>query len=327
MEQNSNHDMNLFDLIVLCCKAIGRFFCRCFHTLGSMLRLSFRRWYIVLPVVLLALGVALYYARPSNRMYKVGVMVHLNGVHANDVKQQWDKLVKAAPTFVSDEQSFARMLQIPDTDAVSLSHFAYYNVVDCKHDSVPDFVDFSGKHNLADTVDVVMDDYLYLQFRTRLPQKAVEIGKATIDYLNRDALMQQKFQHYRNALEQKVHFCQQQVQMLDSLTYDFYFRQGGNSQQYNYNPRASILAGRRELRMLHPQAFELLDASIKTEYLNSIAQAPVLPLSDFTIDPRAVNGPIRSSLLGILIGYLLGCLIALCVDKRKVILSWLLAKK
>lgn len=322
MEEKNNRDMNLFDLMVLCCKAVGRFFCSCFRFFGNMLRLSWRRWYVVLPVVLLALAVALYWSRPANRMYRVGAMVHLNGIHANDVRQQWEKLTKASPLWVSEEQSLEQLLQIPDSEALALSHYVCYNVIDCKHDSVPDYVDFHGKCSLSDTSDVVMDDYLYLQFRTSRPSRAVEIGRVSVDYLNSNPLMQQKFKHYQATLEQKVLFCQQQIGMMDSLTHDFYFNQA-TDKQFLYNQGSSILIGRRELRMLHPQIFSLIDTSLRTEYFHSIAQAPVVLLSDFTIDPHAVNGPVRCSLLGILVGYLFGCLIAVCVDKRKEILGWL----
>lgn len=326
MEEKKNNDMNLFDLIVLCCKAIGRLFRYCGHFLKEMLRLSYRRWYIVLPVVLLGIAVALYWARPTNRMYKVGTMVHLNGVQANDVKQQWAALYKATPANISQQQSVAQLLQIDDSIALGLSRFQCFNVIDCKCDTLPDFVDFKKKHSLSDTVDVVMDDYLYLQFRTKNPQNFVEIGKATIAYLNSNPLMQQAFSNYQKTLQQKVLFCQQQIEMMDSITRNFYFHQTPDK-QYVYQGGSSILIGRREIRMLHQQILPLMDNAIKAEYLYSIAQAPVVPVADFTITPVAVNGPIRCSILGIIIGYLLGCLLALLVERRKAIHAWLSRKE
>lgn len=325
MEGKNDRDMNLFDLIVLCCKAVGRFVRCCVRFLGNMLRLSWRCWYIVLPVVLLALVVALYWSRPANRMYQAGAMVHLNGVHANDVKQQWEKLAKATPMRVSEEQSLEQLLQIPDSEAVALSRFVCYNVIDLKHDSVPDIVDFHNRHNLADTVDVVMDDYLYLQFRTSRPSRATEIGQAALAFLNGNPLMQQKFLNYRSALQQEVSFCQQQIEMMDSLTYDFYFNQA-TDKQFLYSQGPSVLIGRRELRMLHSQIFELFKASMYREYPYSIAQAPVVPVTGFTINPRAVNGLVRCSVWAVILGYIVGCILALCVDKRKEIHGWLSRK-
>lgn len=325
MEGKNDHDMNLFDLIVLCCRAVGRFFCSCFRFLGNMLRLSWRRWYIVFPVVLLALAVALYWSRPANRMYRAGAMVHLNGIHANDVKQQWGKLMKAVPVSVSGRQSLEQLLQIPDSEAVALSHYAFYNVIDCKHDSVPDFVDFHSKYSPSDTTDIVMDDYLYLQFRTSQPARAAEIGRVSVEFVNADPLMQQKFRNYQAVLQQEVLFCRQQMEMMDSLTHDFYFNQA-TDKQFLYSQGPSVLIGRRELRMLHPQIWELVNTSLQAEYAYSIAQAPVVLLSDFTVDPRAVNGPVRCSVWAILLGYIAGCVLALFVDKRREIHGWLSRK-
>ncbi len=326
MEEKKNNDMNLFDLIVLCCKAIGKLFRYCGHFIKEMLRLSYRRWYIVLPVILLGIAVALYWARPTNRMYKAGTMVHLNGVQANDVKQQWAALCKATPACISQQQSVAQLLQIDESAAFGLSNFRCFNVIDCKRDSLPDFVDFKEKHSLSDTVDVVMDNYLYLQFRTKDPQNAVEIGKATIAYLNSSSLMQNAFGNYRKTLQQKVLFCQQQIEMMDSITRNFYF-QHTPDKQYIYQGGSSILIGRREIRMLHPQILTLMDNAIKDQYLYSIAQAPVVPVADFTISPIAVNGPIRCSIWGIIVGYLIGCLLALIVERRKAIHAWLSRKE
>ncbi len=326
MEEKKNNDMNLFDLIVLCCKAVGKLFRCCGHFLKEMLRLSYRRWYIVLPVILVGIAVALFWSRPTNRMYKAGTMVHLNGVQANDVKQQWAALCKATPAFVSRQQSVAQLLQIDDSIAVGLSHFQCFNVVDCKRDSLPDFVDFKNKHSLSDTVDVVMDDYLYLQFRTKHPQEAGATGMAVIAYLNSNPLMQQAFGNYKKSLQQKVVFCQQQIDIMDSITRNFYFQQSPDK-QYVYQGGSSILIGKRELRMLHPQILTLMDNTIKDQYLYSIAQAPVVPVADFTVTPVAVNNPLCCSVLGIIIGYLIGCLSALIVEQRKKLHAWLNRKE
>ncbi len=322
MEEKNNRDMNLFDLIALCCRAIGRFFCYIGRAFGKMIRLSYRRWYIVLPVMLVALCLALYWARPSNRMYKAGTMVHLNGITVTDVKQQYDELIKATPVAISKRQSFAQLLQIDDSLALSLSHFKCFNVIDCRKDSVPDIVDFRNKYNIADTVDVVMNDYLYLQFRTKEPDSIASIGAAVIAFLNSNAVLQQSFADYRTVMQQRAQFCQQQIGMLDSLSRNFYFQQTPDK-QYIYQGGSSILIGRRELRMLHPQVIYLLDNAMKAEQQLGVAQAPVVPMAEFSLDPRAVNGPIKCALIGILIGYLLGCILALLIDQRKTINAWL----
>ncbi len=322
MEEKNNRDMNLFDLIALCCRAIGRFFCYIGRALGEMIRLSYRRWYIVLPVMLVVLCLALYWARPANRMYRAGTMVHLNGVKVSDVKQQYDELIKATPAAISQRQSFAQLLQIDDSLALGLSHFKYFNVIDCRKDSVPDIVDFRNKHDIADTVDIVMNDYLYLQFRTKDPDSIAVIGSAVIAFLNSNAHMQQSFADYRAVLQQHALFCQQQIGMLDSVSRNFYFQQTPDK-QYIYQGGSSILIGRRELRMLHPQVLSLLEDNMKTAQLLGAAKAPVVPVSEFSIEPRAVNGSIKCSLIGIIIGYLLGCILALLIDQRKAINAWL----
>ena len=63
MEQS--REMNLFDLCAAFGRAIGRGVKGMFAGIGKMIRLSFRQWGIVLPIVLLFVGLFLYFSRES----------------------------------------------------------------------------------------------------------------------------------------------------------------------------------------------------------------------------------------------------------------------
>lgn len=72
-------EMNLFDLCAAFGRMIGRAVKGVFGTIGSWIRLSLRKWWIVLPIVGAMVSLALYYSREDNRAYKVTAVAIING--------------------------------------------------------------------------------------------------------------------------------------------------------------------------------------------------------------------------------------------------------
>ena len=59
-------EMNFFDLCVACGRAIGRACVALWHVLERMIRLTYRYWYIVITLIVLALACAVYLTRKDN---------------------------------------------------------------------------------------------------------------------------------------------------------------------------------------------------------------------------------------------------------------------
>lgn len=324
--ETTHHEMNLFDLTAAFFRAIGRFLKALFRLGGNSLRIFLRKWYISLPLLFLCIAGALYWSRPANRLYKVGTMVKLNGPHTEDLRQAWQPLQFAVPDCISATQSLPALLGISAEDAFPLQDFACLNVIDYKNDSTADVVDFRNKHNLSDTTDVVMPNYLYLQFRTRRPQQAQEIGKVILSYLNNHTSLQRAYENYVRTLQREAVFCRTQIEILDSLTTAFYFEQGTGQQIQRDIRMSALVVGEREINLLHEEILQLIAHTKKTEYELSTATAPVVTVSDFTIDPRPVNGRLKCLLVALLCGYVTGCISAWTIEEKKRIALWLKRK-
>ena len=76
----------------------------------------------------------------------------------------------------------------------------------------------------------------------------------------------------------------------------------------------------------------LKDIQEEIEELNRIdqrlayASAPVVLQTAFTVNPNAINGPIKCSFLALIIGWILALAIAAMVEQRKAIITWLKQK-
>ncbi|MCM1034688.1 MAG: hypothetical protein NC038_03785 [Paludibacter sp.] len=322
MESN-HHEMNLFDLLAAFFRRIGRFFKALVSMCGNSFRLSVWRWYIVYPILCLGIAGAIYWSRPDNRIYKVGAIVKLNGPTVDDAKQVWQPLQFATPHCISSDQSIANLLGITDAEAASVERFACFNVIDCLNDSIADYIDFKGKHDLTDTMNVVMKNHLYLQFRTKCPEQAQKIGEAVLSYMNGNKALQSTYSAYHATLQREAEFCHTQIEKLDSLTTSFYFEQGIGQQIQRSWAASALVVGERELNLLHPEILELIQYTKKADKELSTATAPVVLEAAFTVDPRPVNGRLKCLFIGLIAGYIAGCMLAWAIERRKSIGSWL----
>lgn len=321
-QNESQRELNLWELFLICMRAIGNALCWLWNLCTNTLRLSLQLWYIVLPVVIIGIACGAYYSRKENRIYRVGTMVHLSGVNRTEVSRVYNALTLTTPETINQKQSLSALLGLTAEQTSKLRKFDAWRVIDYQCDSVPDAIDKHNNHDLADTVTVVMPDYLYLTFQTKRPQEAQLVGHAIVNYLNSDEGLQKEYQANYQLLQRKVDFCRTQIDKLDSLTTTFYFEQAGKGQLRYDRWNSAMIVGDRRIDLLHPDILSLIQQTEFAEKQFVLASAPVVPLGDFVIEPKAVNGPLKCLVWGTIAGYLFGCLCAFAWRRRKEFMQW-----
>ena len=153
-------EMTFIDL----CVAIGRSFGRGCKALGCLLahmtRLTFRYWWVVITLLVLAVAAALYYSRSENQIYRLNAVALLNGPSIQQFEQAYAPLRtgRLLPADAAINPFLA--------DKVA-KRFTTYRVVDGLGDGVADYIDFRHKSRPTDTINVQMQDRLCLQFRLK----------------------------------------------------------------------------------------------------------------------------------------------------------------
>ena len=162
--------MNFLDLCVACGRAIGRACKALGRLLAHMLRLTYRYWWIVLTLVVLAVAAAWYYTRQANLTYRVNAVAMINGASLQQFEQAYMPLQSGK--------------MIPEDAAIQpfvMNRTAYrfetYHIIDCLDDGVADLIDFKRRTSASDTVNVVMQDRLCLQFRIKERNKFIDFLK------------------------------------------------------------------------------------------------------------------------------------------------------
>ncbi len=323
------NELSLWDLCLAGFRAIGNMCVGFYHLCLNSLRLAIQCWYIVLVFIIIGVGMSAYYSRIENKIYKVGTMVNLNGVTRTDVVSVYNSLTLTTPEPLNVQQSLPILLNLPIEKVYSLGKFETRNVIDFCNDSIPDIVDFDKEWDMGDTLNVIAPNYLYLTFRTKQPQEAQLVGKAIIDFLNKDAGLQASYQATKAIWERRSIFYHTQIERLDSLTHSFYFDQNvQNNESLRYNRwSTSLLVGDRRIKLIHPEILVLIEEAAWMDRELAKATAPVVPMGEWAVNPAAVNRLMISLPIGFLLGYIMGCVVALAFVRRKQIKEWLSQKQ
>lgn len=316
-------EMNLFDLCAAFGRMIGRAVKGVFGTIGSWIRLSLRKWWIVLPIVGAMVSLALYYSREDNRAYKVTAVAIINGATRDVLYNEFTALDKSSYRF--GHQNLATTLGIAPELAIDNYWFVTYNIVDFMADDVADVIDF--KYELTyDSLTINMPDRLALQFRTKQPNNVPLLQEAILNYLNSRESILAPFAQYRANLEREAKFHHDQLEKLDSLTSVFYFSHNQEAQLGWNNTKSGLVLGGREVKLFLDEIQDEMKALQRTDARLAYASAPVVLQTPFVISPLPINGPIKCTAIAVILGWLLGLMIASLVEHRTEILPWIRKK-
>ena len=316
-------ETSLFDLIYAACKACGRGINRIICLLSRMIRLSWRKAYIVLPLLILGLAAGIYWTRPENRKYKVEAVLILNGPTEFDVAQALMPIEFAVDANMSETQNLQNLLQLEPEIARVTTRFEHFPVIDFRHDSVPDMIDYKRSHKRSDTLDIVMDNRIAVRFRTKNINSVPTVQQNLLQYLNSQPQIQAAFEAKKADIERYAEFCRVQTEVLDSFIVEFYFNQGTGSQNKVRPWSPGLVVGSREVQAMHNDMFELLERRKQVTHELSLMTAPVVLDSNFALNPEPVRNPHIWRILFMLAGWIAGTILAWLIEDRKNILAWL----
>jgi len=313
-------ETNFIDLCVSIGKTLAKGCKALIRLIGKMLQLTYRYWWVVFTIMLLAAVASLYYTRPDNRIYKVNAIATINGPALQDVQKRYKSLSETRLDDRIAQQKLQTVLSLSDEECRGLGRFKTYYVIDNLNDGTADEVDFHDKSSGDDTVHVRMHDRLALQFCTKSPNSVPHIEKQIIKYLNEDPSFQSAYTEQKAHLMRQVEFEKTQIEKLDSLTSRFY--QVGEMKQVEIN-HYDILLGRREVVLFLDEIEDFFDTKSRHDSRYTLCTAPVVLSSPFVVEVRPVNGPVKYLFFALLLGWLVGCCLAALIEKRKDITAFL----
>ena len=210
-------ELNLFDLIVLFFRWIGRLCAGLWKLCGRALQLTYRQWWIVCLLVALGIGAALYLSRPSRRYYKAEATAIINGPTSMTIGQALKPVMQTTSAKLSEAHTLSSVLGLSDSVAAHVRQIDWFPIVDCLNDGTPDYIDYKRKAKMNDTTNVISDKYVQLRVMTYRPAEIPIIEKALLDYLNNLPSLQESYELYQHAAGGIYESVTHQVAYLDSL--------------------------------------------------------------------------------------------------------------
>lgn len=304
-------ELTLLDVLLMigrACKRMGRrvvnwFCCAC--------RITWRKWWIVLPVVALFIAGSLYYSRLDNRIYKAYAVATLHGPSLLAFDDVFRPLCSGA--FVGEQPAIAQAVKNR-----TAYRFETFPVVDCLRDSTIDYIDFDRKSTPSDTIQWQMRDHICIQFRIKhkdLPSLP-SIEHDLLTYLNTNPSLLRDYEASLQSMDREVLFCHTQIEKLDSLTSAFYFQNTLTMGEKGNTTIVSNEMNNRRIRLFLPEIYSHFDYTRRLDIRRAKATAPVVLASHFALNPHPVNGRLKMLLLFALVGWIVGVLLGSVVGGK-----------
>ena len=313
-------DLNFFDLCVMTSRAIGRGCKALWNGLMYMIRLTYRYWWVVIPIVILGLAAALYLSRKENLTFKMNAVACINGGSIQQFEQAFAPVRSmqmlpedaAITPFIKERTAYA---------------FETYRVIDCLDDQIADYVDFKKHSSPTDTVEVQMKDQICLQFRIkqRNMDKVPDIEQALMEFLNANSALRSAYVGYLKNMQELAAFNHTQAHKLDSLTTHYYFSNPSPAQPMNYPGNGVNFYGDRRISLFLEDIYDHQEHMVKHDQRAQLTTAPIVLVNHFAADPKPVNNRKKMLFILFLLGWMGGCALAELIDKRKALSAWLKA--
>lgn len=318
MEDNNSKEVNLLQLIAIVFDWLKQIGSRIINLMGRILQLSFRRKITLIIAIGICVAVGQYMTRKSVRIYKAEAMAMIYGSDAQTLKEVSRQLENSLSS--NNLISLATKLSLPDSVANNIAEISSFYVIDFMKDSVADVIDFENNHSLTDTMNVKMRDRLYFRLKTKSIAQVPQVQTALLNYFNNNKVLKSQFDTKKNELIQQVQLCDSESKRIDSLAKVSYFKENEKQLSFENN---KLLLGEQRKQLFFGELLRLQEVKSAAQTKLSNYNQPIELPASFVVDPTPLNGRLKYGIYSILIGYILGLLIAVFVENHKKLFSYL----
>jgi len=259
-------------------KALGR------GTLVSIVYLI-KHWLPLSISILMGLGISFGFKILSPSYYSSEMILRNNAVPVAEMINYVNRL----HTFCDEDNKEAL------TSALSLNLQSIENILDIRghwiidknKDEVPDVVDYRDRHDVYDTINIMMQDRFNIRVKIKAPQELGTLKTSILRYIHSDSLFQQR---NRLRLKQNNEFLtrlEYDILQLDSLQKVKYFEETRNKQPQTGGQM--IFLQEQETQLVYPDIHTLYAGKQKLEQDSEIYFDLVTILSDFSIPAKREN--------------------------------------
>lgn len=310
-----NKEIDLIDLLRSMCKGVWEIILKIFSFMGWLLRLAYQKKYIVLFFVLLGFGVGLFLS--WNKVYRAEVEIKINNNSSYFYKNLIDPLFDQVR--YGDYSKLSKHFDITEEEARKIVQVKSHFYIDYLSDGTPNEIDYNDAFDASDTIDMIMSDRLRLVVLSTDTSLFSKMDTMFSNFFNQNPLIIKENELKKRQLEDQINAISEEIVMLDSLRKKEYFHRKKDVQLST----DKMLLVEREVKLYHEELLALETHKQKLVWDRDVFDNGVSFTSKFEVNPHAVNGKIKNTVMGVALGFLLGIIFAFLYVKKDEIINYL----
>jgi hypothetical protein len=307
-----NRDMNLFDFILLCCKAL----CRLFKNIGVLflqtVRLCLQYFWVFVACVALGVLGGWLLTKPFVTMFKGNATI----VYAEGMREVVKEGIIDFLTLSKDQKMEYGMTE----DVIDAFEGLFiYNVIDCNADSVVDYVDRKHSVALSDTLNLVVRDRVHLEVELFGSMNFKPFEIALTNYFNSQPYLVEADRRWKKIQQERLDYFTKEVARLDSfMTYDYFVKPQNLGVEWE-----SHIISERAQELYYADLLIVLKNKNYLEMQKMSTPGVINFQTPFVVYAMPF---IWKYAIGLVVGVVLGLLMSLAIKYRAVIVSYLKEK-
>ncbi|MBP5423482.1 MAG: hypothetical protein IJ916_05380 [Paludibacteraceae bacterium] len=215
MDNNTQQEMNIFQVMERIGQSIKKFFCLILSSLGRVAQLAYKYKYLFLVFVALIVALCVYQRRDNAKMYRAQMHILIND---GDLFT-YDNMLKQLSEYPKrhDVEGLAEEMNISAELASKIYSFQCYHVIDINHDSIMDYVDYKNDIKLGDTSNVIVPNRAVICAKLNDPNYCEDIQKSLIAYFSNNPYLASLNIARLSSLEEREWMFHNALLNLDSL--------------------------------------------------------------------------------------------------------------
>jgi hypothetical protein len=273
-----NDEIDLLDLF----RRMGNGLKRMFQTLGTWIVISIvfmlKKWAWLALSVVLALGLSYLLKYSATSFYTSEMVISSNAVPAGDIIAYTNKL----HTFCLEKNKteLATALNLDEKKVALVQDIQAFWIIDKGNDGTPDYVDYSGNHNVYDTLNVRLNDRMAIRVFTTEPQELSGIRNGIFSFIEKNQLFLEQNRIRLSQNDEMLKRLNYDILQLDSLQKIKYYEETKN--KFAEKGGQMIFLQDQKTQLIYDDIYKLYSQKQYYEKQKEIFSGIITLLSDFT---------------------------------------------
>ncbi|HPJ58589.1 MAG TPA: hypothetical protein PLV06_02600 [Bacteroidales bacterium] len=284
---NTNADeVDLLDLF----RQIGKSILRAGNNVGRAVLISvvflLRNWLPLLASGIIGIGLSYLFKYTSPPLYQSNIVLRTNVGDNSDLIEKISRL--HIYTKEKNQQKLQELLSLEGEIIKNIKDIDAFWIIDNNNDGIPDKVDYKRKHNVYDTLNVMMTDRFNVRVKIKDPVYLANVRSGLIRYIRSDSLLYQRNQIRIRQNKELISRIDYDIMLLDSLQKVKYFEETRN--RLPKEGGQMIFLQEHSTQLVIDDIYSLYARKQLLETDLNLYKEVVTVLSDFSAPVRRTNG-------------------------------------